>query len=174
MPGLEDLYREIILDHYNRPRNKGELPPPAHRTDGMNPLCGDEIAVYLVVDGTTDDAIVTDISIGGQGCSISQASASMMTTAVKGKRVSEAREIIIAFKAMMGIKDRALDLTHDLTHDQTHDQTHDHDDTEPASPAVKLGDLEALRGVVKFPVRIKCATLAWNTMGQGLDELAGA
>ncbi len=166
MPGLEDLYREIILDHYNRPRNKGELPPPAHRTDGMNPLCGDEIAVYLVVDGTTDDSIVTDISIGGQGCSISQASASMMTTAVKGKRVSEAREIITAFKAMMGIRDQ--------THDQAHDQIHDHDDAEPASPAVKLGDLEALRGVVKFPVRIKCATLAWNTMGQGLDELAGA
>ncbi len=166
MPGLEDLYREIILDHYNRPRNKGELPPPAHRTDGMNPLCGDEIAVYLVVDGNTEDAIVTDISIGGQGCSISQASASMMTTAVKGKKVSEAREIITAFKSMMGIQDAA----HRAAGDET---SHDHDEA-PVAPTVKLGDLEALRGVVKFPVRIKCATLAWNTMGQGLDELAGA
>lgn len=165
MPGLEDLYREIILDHYNRPRNKGELPPPAHRTDGMNPLCGDEIAVYLVVDGNTDDAIVTDISIGGQGCSISQASASMMTTAVKGKKVAEAREILAAFKAMMGIKD----VSDQADSPDDHDTDHGH-----AAPAVKLGDLEALRGVVKFPVRIKCATLAWNTMSQGLDELAGA
>ncbi len=172
MPGLEDLYREIILDHYNRPRNKGELPPPAHRTDGMNPLCGDEIAVYLVVDGNTEDAIVTDISIGGQGCSISQASASMMTTAVKGKKVSEAREIITAFKSMMGIQDAAHGAAAETgIDDSAHD--HDHDDA-AESPAVKLGDLEALRGVVKFPVRIKCATLAWNTMGQGLDELAGA
>lgn len=165
MPGLEDLYREIILDHYNRPRNKGELPPPAHRTDGMNPLCGDEIAVYLVVDGNTDDAIVTDISIGGQGCSISQASASMMTTAVKGKKVSEAKEILAAFKSMMGIKDTSDHAEHADDHDADEGHT---------APALKLGDLEALRGVVKFPVRIKCATLAWNTMSQGLDELAGA
>ncbi len=167
MPGLEDLYREIILDHYNRPRNKGELPPPAHRTDGMNPLCGDEIAVYLVVDGDGDDATVTDISIGGQGCSISQASASMMTSAVKGKSVGEARKTITAFKSMMGIREEH---DHDDTHDEeSTDHQHDH-----GVAAVKLGDLEALRGVVKFPVRIKCATLAWNTMGQGLDELASS
>jgi nitrogen fixation protein NifU and related proteins len=161
MPGLEDLYREIILDHYNRPRNKGELPPPAHRTDGMNPLCGDEIAVYLVVDGVGDSATVQNISIGGQGCSISQASASMMTTAVKGKTVGEARKTIAAFKAMMGIHEQ---------HDQ-HETGPDADISEEAGHNVKLGDLEALRGVVKFPVRIKCATLAWNTMGQGLDEV---
>jgi nitrogen fixation protein NifU and related proteins len=169
MPGLEDLYREIILDHYNRPRNKGELPPPAHRTDGMNPLCGDEISVYLVVDGDSDDAIVRDISIGGQGCSISQASASMMTTAVKGKPVGEARRIIAAFKAMMGIHDHDADV--DSSSELSGDAA-----TQPAPHAepVKLGDLEALRGVVKFPVRIKCATLAWNTMNQGLDELARA
>jgi nitrogen fixation protein NifU and related proteins len=165
MPGLEDLYREIILDHYNRPRNKGELPPPAHRTDGMNPLCGDEIAVYLVVDGAGDGATVTDISIGGQGCSISQASASMMTSAVKGKSVAEARKTITAFKSMMGIREHE--------HDEDHHDSHDHGTT-TGEPDVKLGDLEALRGVVKFPVRIKCATLAWNTMGQGLDELASS
>ena len=81
MPGLEDLYREIILDHYRHPRNRGELDaPPAHRVEGFNPLCGDEVVVYLDVD---DHAGVTDIRINGQGCSISQSSASMMSAAVK-------------------------------------------------------------------------------------------
>ena len=159
MPGLEDLYREIILDHYRNPRNKGELAtPPAHRADGMNPLCGDEIAVYLDVEGDGDAAIVTDIKIGGQGCSISQSSASMMSAAVKGKTVSEARELIGAFKLMMNIHEHDID---------------DEGETVEAAPSmVKLGDLEALKGVVKFPVRIKCATLAWFTMAQGLDEIA--
>ena len=82
MPGLEDLYREIILDHYRAPRNRGELAvPPAHRVEGFNPLCGDEVVLYLDVD----DGIVTDVKIAGQGCSISQASTSMMSAAVKGK-----------------------------------------------------------------------------------------
>jgi nitrogen fixation protein NifU and related proteins len=154
MPGLEDLYREIILDHYRNPRNRGELPtPPAHRTEGFNPLCGDEVVVFLDVE----DGVVKDLRIGGQGCSISQSSASMMSTAVKGKTVNEARDVIRAFKAMMSIHEHALD----------------GDDTEDESTAnVKLGDLEALRGVVKFPVRIKCATLAWNTLTQGLEELS--
>ena len=157
MPGLEDLYREIILDHYRNPRNKGELAtPPAHRTDGMNPLCGDEIAVYLVVDGPGDDAIVRDIKIGGQGCSISQSSASMMSAAVKGKSVADGRRIVRAFKSLMSIPDPAADTS----------------ETDSATVPVKLGDLEALQGVVKFPVRIKCATLAWNTMSQGFDEIA--
>ena len=84
MSGLEDLYREIILDHYRSPRNRGELAtPPAHKTEGFNPLCGDEIVVYVDVD---DEGLVTDIKIGGQGCSISQSSASMMSAAVKEKR----------------------------------------------------------------------------------------
>ena len=153
MPGLEDLYREIILDHYRNPRNRGELPtPPAHRSEGFNPLCGDEVVVFLDVE----DGVVKDLRIAGQGCSISQSSASMMSTAVKGKTVDEARDVIRAFKAMMSIHEHTLD--------------GDGDD-EPASE-VKLGDLEALRGVVKFPVRIKCATLAWNTLTQGLEEVA--
>ena len=85
MPGLEDLYREIILDHYRNPRNRGELPiPPAHRTEGFNPLCGDEVVVFLDVE----DGVVKDLRIAGQGCSISQSSASMMSTAVKGKTVA--------------------------------------------------------------------------------------
>jgi nitrogen fixation protein NifU and related proteins len=159
MPGLEDLYREIILDHYRNPRNRGELPiPPALRVEGFNPLCGDEIVVYVIVT----DGVVTDLRVAGQGCSISQSSASMMSAAVKGKTVAEARATVRAFKAMMSI----------------HEQRLDGDDDGAPSEAdgidVKLGDLEALQGVVKFPVRIKCATLSWNTLTQGLDELETA
>jgi nitrogen fixation NifU-like protein len=158
MPGLEDLYREIILDHYRNPRNRGELAvPPAHRVEGFNPLCGDEIVVYLEV---SDDGTVDDIRIGGQGCSISQSSASMMAAAVKGKTVDEIRDLTKAFKAMMSIHESALD----------GEAVEDGAPEPDGVPDVKLGDLEALRGVVKFPVRIKCATLAWNTLGQGIDE----
>ena len=156
MPGLEDLYREIILDHYRNPRNRGELPtPPAHRVEGFNPLCGDEIVVYLDIE----DGKVADMRINGQGCSISQSSASMMSAAVKGKTVDEARALIRAFKGMMSIHESRLDGEDGAP--------------EPATPDadIKLGDLEALQGVVKFPVRIKCATLSWNTLQQGLDEV---
>jgi nitrogen fixation protein NifU and related proteins len=150
MPGLEDLYREIILDHYRNPRNRGELPtPPAVRSEGFNPLCGDEVQVYLDVH----DGVVDDIRISGQGCSISQSSASMMSQAVKGRSLPEARALVHAFKSMMSIEDG-----------------HDRDDADDEEPGVKMGDLEALQGVVKYPVRIKCATLAWNTLAQGLDE----
>jgi nitrogen fixation NifU-like protein len=155
MAGLEDLYREIILDHYRNPRNRGELPvPPAHRVEGFNPLCGDEIVVYLDVE----DGRITDVRISGQGCSISQSSASMMSAAVKNKSVAEARALIRAFKAMMSIHEQRLD--------------GEDGPAEERDPNVKLGDLEALQGVVKFPVRIKCATLSWNTLAQGLDEAA--
>ena len=164
MPGLEDLYREIILDHYRSPRNRGELPvPPARRAEGFNPLCGDEIQVYLNVEGDRID----DVKISGQGCSISQSSASMMSAAIKGKTVDEARALIRAFKAMMSIHEHRLG----------GDAEGDGDDAEALDGAegepVKLGDLEALQGVVKFPVRIKCATLSWNTLQQGLDESGG-
>jgi nitrogen fixation protein NifU and related proteins len=154
MPGLEDLYREIILDHYRNPRNRGELEtPPAHRVEGFNPLCGDEIVVYLELD---PDGRISDIRIGGQGCSISQSSASMMSAAVKGKTIAEVEDLTRAFKAMMSIHESSLEGS---------------ETAEPVEvPDVKLGDLEALRGVVKFPVRIKCATLAWNTLAQGIDE----
>jgi nitrogen fixation protein NifU and related proteins len=164
MPGLEDLYREIILDHYRNPRNRGELPiPPAHRVEGFNPLCGDEIIVYLDVC----DGVVRDLRITGQGCSISQSSASMMSTAVKGKTVPEARATIRAFKSLMSIHEQRLDNTGDGSDDEDDDDAGVTD----AAGQVKLGDLEALQGVVKFPVRIKCATLSWNTLGQGLDEV---
>jgi nitrogen fixation NifU-like protein len=154
MPGLEDLYREIILDHYRSPRNRGELPvPPATRVEGFNPLCGDEIIIYVQVR----DGVIEDLKIGGQGCSISQSSASMMSSAVKGKTLDEVRELTRAFKGMMSIHEQSLD--------------GDEADTPiEVDPDVKLGDLEALRGVVKFPVRIKCATLSWNTLAQAIDE----
>ncbi|MBU6233882.1 MAG: SUF system NifU family Fe-S cluster assembly protein, partial [Acidobacteria bacterium] len=94
MSHLDDLYREIILDHYRNPRNRGELPsPPAHRVEGFNPLCGDEITVYLDV---VDD-VVRDIKIAGHGCSISQSSSSLMSAAVKGKAVGQVRDIIASF-----------------------------------------------------------------------------
>ena len=148
MPGLEDLYREIILDHHRNPRNRGTLEPPAVHAVGHNPLCGDEIEVYLDVE----DGIVQDIKVGGQGCSISQSSASMMSQAVKGKSIDQVRALVHRFKSMMSI----------------HEPDEAADD---AAADVKLGDLEALQGVVKFPVRIKCATLSWNTLAQGLDEV---
>ena len=143
MAGLEDLYREIILDHYRSPRNRGELEPPAVSVEGHNPLCGDEIRIYLDVK----DGVVTDVKFSGSGCSISQSSASMMTNAVKGKSVEDVKAIVRKFKHMMTVED----------------------DETPLDENVKLGDLEALQGVVKFPVRIKCATLSWNTL---VDALA--
>ena len=152
MANLDDLYREIILDHYRNPRNRGELPsPPAHRVEGFNPLCGDEITVYLsVVDGT-----LNDIKISGHGCSISQSSSSLMSAAVKGKPVSDVRNIIDTFKQLMTVHESSLE-----------------NETEQAPVDLRaLGELAALQGVVKFPVRIKCATLAWNTLTQGLDEI---
>jgi len=158
MAGLEDLYREIILDHYRSPRNRGELPaPPARRVEGFNPLCGDEVILYVDID---DSGRLADIKVDGQGCSISQSSASMMTAAVKGRTEQETRELIRAFKAMMSIHERGLGHA-------------DGDGLEAAAapdPPVDMGELEALRGVVKFPVRIKCATLSWNTLGQAFDQ----
>lgn len=158
MSGLEDLYREIILDHYRSPRNKGELEtPPAMRTEGFNPLCGDEVVVYVDVN----DDVVTDIKIGGQGCSISQASASMMTAAVKGKSVNEAKRTIAAFKQLMMI--------HETNVGGDGSEAEFDGDAEQAAE-IDLGDLEALQGVVKFPTRIKCATLSWNTLTQAFED----
>jgi nitrogen fixation NifU-like protein len=148
MPGLEDLYREIILDHYRTPRNRGELAtPPAVVAQGHNPLCGDEVTVYLQVD----DGTVTDVKVAGQGCSISQSSASMMSQAIKGRSVDEVRGLVRRFKGMMSIED-------------------DGEAAGDDAAEVSLGDLEALQGVVKFPVRIKCATLAWNTLLEALEQ----
>lgn len=143
MAGLEDLYREIILDHYRTPRNRGELEPPALFADGHNPLCGDEIRISVAVS----DGVVSEVRFSGSGCSISQSSASMMTSAIKGKPVEQVKSIVRRFKQMMTIDEEDMEI----------------------DESINLGDLEALQGVVKFPVRIKCATLGWNTL---LDALA--
>jgi len=151
VPDLDELYREIILDHYRSPRNRGELAsPPAVRVEGFNPLCGDEVVVYLDVR----DGELRDIKITGRGCSISQSSGSLMSAAVKGKTIEQVREVITRFKTMMTIYETSLE--------------------NPRVPVEvdlrSVGELAALQGVVKFPVRIKCAMLAWNTLVQGLDE----
>ena len=154
MSNLEDLYREIILDHYRSPRNRGELPtPPAHKVEGFNPLCGDEVTVYLDVQ----DGVLKDIKMTGHGCSISQSSSSLMSGAVKGKSLEQVQATIDTFKQLM------------TAHESTLSKDADRDDEVDLR---KLGELAALQGVVKFPVRIKCAVLAWNTLRQGLDEIA--
>jgi nitrogen fixation NifU-like protein len=142
-PVLDDLYRELILDHYRHPRNRGELEGRTTRVEGYNPLCGDEVEVDLLLD----DGVIKDVTFKGRGCSISQASSSMMTDAVKGRSKREALRLLEAFKKMM---------------------------TDPdMEPATELGDLEAFQGVAKFPVRVKCATLAWHVLEEGL-ETAGS
>ncbi len=154
MSNLEDLYREIILDHYRSPRNRGELPtPPAHRVEGFNPLCGDDVVIYLNVR----DGVLEDIKCTGRGCSISQSSCSLMSTAVKGKPLDQVQRTIDTFKELM------------TGHESSLSQDGERDDERDLRT---LGELAALQGVVKFPVRIKCATLAWITLRQGLEELA--
>lgn len=156
MPGLEDLYREIILDHYKNPRNEGEFEtPPAIKAEGHNPLCGDELTVYVLIE----DERIKDIRISGQGCSISRSSASLMSVAVKGKTLKEVDHLLKVFKSMMSIS------------------TGSNGETEVIDPIEysekELGEMIALQGVVKFPVRIKCATLSWNTLMQALESQAG-
>ena len=119
--------------------------------EGFNPLCGDDVKVYVLVE----DKIIKEIRIGGQGCSISQASASMMTESVLGKTLDEAKEVFESFKKMMSVHENDLNST-----ESSSDET----------PSF-LGDLEALKGVVKYPVRIKCATLGWNTFDQIIDSV---
>lgn len=140
---LDDLYREVILDHYRSPRNKGKLDDATVVVELKNPVCGDEIALYLKVA----DGVVEALSFEGRGCSISQASASMMTQAVRGKRLDEALDYVERFKGMV---------RGEL----------------PASEA-NLGDLEALQGVAKFPVRVKCAVLSWEALKKGLQSDEG-
>lgn len=155
MPSLNDLYREVILDHYRSPRNRGELPtPPAIKSEGKNPVCGDELTLYVQVE----DQKIKDAKIAGSGCSISMASASMMSKAIIGKSVEEARQLINTFKSMMDIHEKNLE---------------NKGENENKSGSSDLGELEALTGVVKFPVRIKCATLAFNTLSNALDASEG-
>jgi nitrogen fixation protein NifU and related proteins len=137
---MEDLYREIILDHYRQPRNRHAVDSPTCSADGSNPLCGDQVTVSVVVD---DDRI-TDIGFAGNGCSISQASSSMMTQYVRGRTVAEARAGVAAFQQMMT--------------------------TGEVAGLEGFDDIDALVGVAKFPARVKCASLAWKTLEQALNE----
>jgi nitrogen fixation NifU-like protein len=147
MSSLDELYREVILDHYRNPRRRGSLPDADAHAEGQNPLCGDEISLDVRLDGNR----VAEVRVTGQGCSISQASASMMAEAIEGKTRADIEELTHRFKIMMGIAegDAGLDETR---------------------PGATLGDLEALQGVRRFPVRIKCADLAWTTLTEALEE----
>ena len=137
---LEDLYKEVILDHYRAPRNKGRLDPHDVVLERNNPLCGDEIELFLKFDGDE----VEGIAFEGKGCSISQASTSMMTEKIKGLSQKEAAALAESIKAMMA--------------------------GEAEGDEKELGDLVSLKGVVKYPVRIKCALLGWNTLVEALEE----
>jgi len=140
---MEDLYREVILEHYRSPRNRGELESPSNEADGANPLCGDQIHV----DVQLDDGQIVELRFSGDGCSISQASASMMTEQVAGLDRDGAQAAVDAFQRLM-LTGEAGD--------------------------VDLGDSEMLAGVAKFPARVKCASLAWKTLQQALDTGAVA
>lgn len=145
---LEELYREVILDHYRNPRNRGHLNSPDATAQGVNPLCGDEINIEVSFDGD----IVSDVAVEGQGCSISQSSASMMTEAVKGKTREEISELVARFRRMMSL------------------EAADDPGLDPDRPGSVLGDIEALQGVRQYPVRIKCASLGWNTLMEALGQ----
>jgi len=135
---LDDLYRDIIIDHYRNPRHKGHLDAPTASHEGLNPLCGDEVTVEVLVK----NGALAEVAYTGSGCSISQSSASMMTEATAGKTLSDVKSLIENFTALMR-------------------------GSEEIDPDA-LGDLEAMSGVRKFPVRIKCATLAWHTLDEAL------
>lgn len=137
---LEELYKEVILDHYRTPRNKGRLDPHDIALERNNPLCGDELELFLRFDGEK----LGDIAFEGKGCSISQASASMMTEKVKSVPIKDAAAVAESIKRMMA--------------------------GEEEGDPDELGDLVSLKGVVKYPVRIKCALLSWNTLLEALEE----
>jgi nitrogen fixation NifU-like protein len=141
---LEELYQEIILDHYRRPRNRGKVDPADFKAQDSNPLCGDEIEVTAKVK----DGKIAELKFDGHGCSISTASASIMTQKLIGKTPAEAAAFIESFQKMMR--------------------------GDVPFGGKEMGDLKALEGVLKFPVRVKCATLAWHTAAKGLKSVAEA
>jgi nitrogen fixation NifU-like protein len=140
MSSLSDLYQEVILDHNKRPRNFRIIEGASHHAEGFNPLCGDRLDLYVQVDGD----VITDVAFQGSGCAISKASASLMTDAVKGRTIAEARELFARFHQVVT--------------------------TPPDQPVEELGKLSALAGVREFPARVKCASLAWHTLKAALDR----
>jgi len=146
MNPLDDLYQEVILDHHRHPRNYARLPTANRQAEGANPLCGDRVTVYLDVA----DGVIRNISFEGEGCAIAKASASMMTGAVKGKTLAEASETFRQFHQMVtGGQDPCFDLA-------------------------ALGKLAAFSGVSAFPIRVKCASLAWHTLNAAMHQGDGA
>jgi len=141
---LDDLYREVILDHYRSPRNKRALEAATIDVHRNNPLCGDDITVHVLVE----DGIATEVAFEGVGCSISQASASMLTEQITGKKLDEIDALVTGFRKMMA--------------------------GEEGPDEDALGDLVALKGVVKYPVRIKCAVLAWDALQEGISAHVGS
>ena len=142
MSDLVDLYQEMVLDHNNRPRNFHKLEDASNTADGYNPLCGDQISIYLKVE----DGVIEDVGFQGVGCAISKSSASMMTQSIKGKTVREAEALFQDFHTMV-----------------TREPGAEYDSS-------SLGELEVLSGVCAFPTRIKCASLAWHTMTASLNN----
>lgn len=140
MSELSDLYQEVILDHNRRPRNFHAIADASHKAEGYNPLCGDRLTLYLQVTGDT----ITDMSFEGAGCAISKASASMMTDALKGRTVAEANALFTRFHQMVT--------------------------TPPDQPVEDMGKLSSLAGVREFPVRVKCASLAWHTLKAAMAQ----
>ena len=144
MSDLSDLYQEVILDHNRRPRNFRTLGDASHRAEGYNPLCGDRLTLYLKIDG----GIIRDAAFEGSGCAISKASASLMTDALKGRTTADAEALFQRFHRMVT--------------------------TPPGEDVEDLGKLSALAGVREFPVRVKCASLAWHTLKAAMDREAQA
>jgi nitrogen fixation protein NifU and related proteins len=140
MSDLTDLYQEVILDHNRRPRNFRVLDKPSHHAEGYNPLCGDRLDLFVSVEADR----IADVGFQGSGCAISKASASLMTDAVKGRSLAEVRDLFTRFHRMV---------------------------TTPPDRAVEdMGKLSVLAGVREFPVRVKCASLAWHTLKAALDR----
>jgi len=140
---FDELYRDIIVDHYRRPRNHGSLAAPTQQAEGVNHVCGDEVRM----DVSIHNSVIDEIAFDGQGCAISQSSASMLTERVQGHSIGETKEVIGKFRAMM---------------------------VDGAAPDSALGDLVALEGVAQLPVRVKCALLAWNVLQEALQQAASA
>jgi nitrogen fixation NifU-like protein len=142
MSELADLYQEVILDHNRRPRNYHTVDNASHTAEGYNPLCGDRLNLFLRIE----NGVVTDVGFQGSGCAISKASASLMTDSIKGRPVEEIRDLFQRFHTMVT--------------------------TPPDKPVENLGKLSVLSGVREFPVRVKCASLAWHTLKAALDREA--
>ena len=142
MYDLQEIYQELVMDHSRRPRNFKKLQEPDRQAEGFNPLCGDQLTLYLALE----DDLITDVGVETKGCAISKASASLMTESIKGKSIEEAQKIFDGFRRML-----------------TRVPSEEFD-------ADLLGDLEALSGVSQYPARIKCATLSWHTLQSALLE----